>query len=108
MTLMQSSEQDASALRIRQRIFLPHGDYIMWLLIVIGVLIRIPLLPAPLTYASDIWRQADTASIAHNMVGNRLGIFYPQIDWGGNGPGLCGNRVSALHLSHLVAVQALW
>ncbi len=87
MSIIQSETPGRAILERRQRLFLPDGDYLMWLLIILGVLIRLPLLPAPLTYASDIWRQADTASIAHNMIGNLRGILYPQIDWGGTGPG---------------------
>jgi 4-amino-4-deoxy-L-arabinose transferase-like glycosyltransferase len=56
------------------------------LIIVFALLIRLPLLLTPLTYGSDIWRQADTASIAHNFVGS-YDLFYPQINWGGAGPG---------------------
>ncbi len=61
--------------------------YAPMIIIVFGILIRLPLTFLPLTYsATDTWRQADTASIAHNFVdgGN---ILYPQIDWGGTGPG---------------------
>jgi 4-amino-4-deoxy-L-arabinose transferase-like glycosyltransferase len=87
MAIMQSNNPAPSTLQEQLRIRLPCGRYLMWLIILIGVAIRLPLLSAPLTYASDIWRQADTASIAHNMIGNLRGIFYPQIDWGGAGPG---------------------
>jgi 4-amino-4-deoxy-L-arabinose transferase-like glycosyltransferase len=87
MAIMQSNNSAPAALQERLRIWLPHGRHLMWLIILIGLAIRLPLLSAPLTYASDIWRQADTASIAHNMSGNLRGIFYPQIDWGGTGPG---------------------
>ena len=41
----------------------------------------------PMTYGSDIWRQSDTASIAHNFAVNGMNLFFPQIDWGGAGPG---------------------
>ena len=33
------------------------------------------------------WRQADTAAIARNFYHNGFNILYPQIDWGGAGPG---------------------
>ncbi len=56
-------------------------------IILLGVILRIPLLFAPLTFDSDAWRQADTASIAHHFFVNGYKIFYPQIYWGGNGPG---------------------
>ena len=52
-----------------------------------AILIRLPLLPTPLTYANDIWRQADTASIAYHFSINGFKLLYPQIFWGGNGPG---------------------
>src|SRR6266496_3051917 len=61
--------------------------YAAVIIIVFGILIRLPLTFLPLTYSTtDTWRQADTASIAHNFIksGN---ILYPQINWGGNGPG---------------------
>ncbi|WP_433505487.1 ArnT family glycosyltransferase [Pseudonocardia halophobica] len=41
----------------------------------------------PLTYPGDIWRQADTATIARNFARNGMNLFFPQINWGGNGPG---------------------
>ncbi len=41
----------------------------------------------PLTYPGDLWRQTDTASIARNFARNGLQLFYPQINWGGAGPG---------------------
>lgn len=57
------------------------------LVIAVAILIRLPLAFLPLTYsAMYVWRQADTASIAHNFVYNG-NILYPQINWGGNGPG---------------------
>ncbi|MBN1284046.1 MAG: glycosyltransferase family 39 protein [Anaerolineae bacterium] len=61
---------------------------IVALLIVLGLLIRLPLVFAPLTYSnSDDWRQADTASIARNFYENGFNLLYPQINWGGSGPG---------------------
>ncbi len=33
------------------------------------------------------WRQADTQTIARNFTKPGSNIFYPQINWGGNGPG---------------------
>jgi hypothetical protein len=57
------------------------------LMIGLGVLLRLPLLATPLTYATDVWRQADTASIARHFLVNGFRLLYPQIYWGGNGPG---------------------
>jgi 4-amino-4-deoxy-L-arabinose transferase-like glycosyltransferase len=56
--------------------------------IVVGLLIRIPLVVKPFNDGGyDAWREADTASIAHNFYEGGLNILYPQINWGGNGPG---------------------
>ncbi|GAA1319504.1 ArnT family glycosyltransferase [Pseudonocardia xinjiangensis] len=41
----------------------------------------------PLTYPGDIWRQSDTATIARNFATGGMQLFYPQINWGGAGPG---------------------
>ncbi|WP_337873193.1 glycosyltransferase family 39 protein [Ignavibacterium sp.] len=38
------------------------------------------------------WRQADTQNIARNFYKNGESIFYPQINWGGNGPGYVENE----------------
>jgi 4-amino-4-deoxy-L-arabinose transferase-like glycosyltransferase len=58
-------------------------DRIAILTIAVGLLIRIPLI----THSTDLWREADTASIAHFFSINGFKILYPQIFWGGNGPG---------------------
>jgi 4-amino-4-deoxy-L-arabinose transferase-like glycosyltransferase len=43
---------------------------------------------APMTaYPGDMWRQSDTATIARNFAANGMDIFFPQINWGGAGPG---------------------
>lgn len=65
--------------------FLKENPYLI--VIIIGVLVRIPLLFSYLTFNSDAWRQADTASIAHHFYINGYKILYPQIYWGGNSPG---------------------
>ncbi|MCB9450942.1 MAG: glycosyltransferase family 39 protein [Anaerolineaceae bacterium] len=64
-------------------------QYHLIIILVVAVLIRLPLVPTPLTYSlTDTWRQADTASIAHNLNhGGRFNVFYPQVDWGGSSPG---------------------
>ena len=58
-------------------------DRVAILIIGFGLLIRIPLI----LYSSGDWRPADTASIAHFFLVNGFKILYPQIYWGGNGPG---------------------
>src|SRR5260221_1402904 len=57
------------------------------LIVIFGILLRLPLVFLPLNYMMYPWRPADTASIAHNFVDNGYHLFYPQIDWGGAGPG---------------------
>jgi hypothetical protein len=64
------------------------GKYFHILIIISGVLVRLPLVSLPLNvYGTDGWRQADTASIARHFFLNGYRILYPQIYWGGNGPG---------------------
>jgi hypothetical protein len=53
------------------------------LIIGLGCLIRIPTILYPFL----MWRTDDTASIAHFFRVNGFKILYPQIFWGGNGPG---------------------
>jgi 4-amino-4-deoxy-L-arabinose transferase-like glycosyltransferase len=47
---------------------------------------RLPLWLDP-TRAVNGWRQSDLASVARNFYAQGHGLFYPQIDWGGAGPG---------------------
>lgn len=58
------------------------------LIILISIVMRLPFIFAPELHGFQgaTWRQADTASIAHNFTGSE-NILFPQIDWGGNGPG---------------------
>jgi 4-amino-4-deoxy-L-arabinose transferase-like glycosyltransferase len=56
--------------------------------ILAAMMIRLPLALRPLSATSDPWREADTASIARNFyISPQPNILYPQINWGGNGPG---------------------
>jgi 4-amino-4-deoxy-L-arabinose transferase-like glycosyltransferase len=59
----------------------------VFLIILCAVLLYVPLLGTPLTYRNDSWREADTASIARLFYRDGFHILYPQIYWGGNGPG---------------------
>ena len=62
-----------------------------------GLLCRLYNLTAPfLDYHS--WRQTDTAAIARNFYYNGFNILYPQIDWGGAGPGYVESEFSWSHL----------
>jgi 4-amino-4-deoxy-L-arabinose transferase-like glycosyltransferase len=42
---------------------------------------------APMTYPGDLWRQSDTATMARNFARDGMNLFFPQINWGGAGPG---------------------
>lgn len=57
------------------------------LIVALAVLVRVPLIVLPITYRQDIWRQADTASIARNFLTDP-NILFPRINWGGAGPGI--------------------
>ena len=61
--------------------------YTHLIIIFSGTILRIPLLFTPLSFAIDEWRQTDTASIAYLFYANGHRLFYPQIFWGGSGPG---------------------
>ncbi|TNE52037.1 MAG: glycosyltransferase family 39 protein [Deltaproteobacteria bacterium] len=60
---------------------------LLWSLVGVATLLRIPLCCTPLAYKSDVWRQADTASIAHHFYHYGFKLWYPQVFWGGAGPG---------------------
>ncbi len=60
------------------------------LIIIFGVIVRLPFVFIPQFssgFQHTAWRQTDTASIAHNFWENGFRLLYPQINWGGNGPG---------------------
>ncbi|GAA4697106.1 hypothetical protein GCM10023215_39060 [Pseudonocardia yuanmonensis] len=61
-----------------------------WVLAIAAVVVALSVVRAfaPMTaYPGDIWRQSDTATIARNFAANGMNIFFPQINWGGAGPG---------------------
>lgn len=61
-----------------------------WVLAIAAVVVVLSVVRAfaPMTaYPGDIWRQSDTATIARNFATNGMNIFFPQINWGGAGPG---------------------
>jgi 4-amino-4-deoxy-L-arabinose transferase-like glycosyltransferase len=67
-----------------------HGDRLgRCALGVVGVVVLLSVVRAfaPMVWLGDIWRAADTATIARNFYDNGLQLFYPQINWGGSGPG---------------------
>jgi hypothetical protein len=70
------------------KIYHTDPDRIALLVIALGVLIQVPLVFKPFTDAAGgLWRQTDTASIAHHFLVNGFRILYPQIYWGGSSPG---------------------
>jgi len=64
-----------------------NQDKVAMAVILFGFLLRIPFVFTGIGTLSHPWRPADTASIAHNFLVNGFQIFYPQINWGGAGPG---------------------
>ena len=58
-----------------------------WIMVGVATLIRLPLVFSSLAYRIDVWRQADTVSIARHFYENGFHLLYPQIYWGGAGPG---------------------
>jgi 4-amino-4-deoxy-L-arabinose transferase-like glycosyltransferase len=62
-------------------------DRVAFFIIALSILISTRLLFTPLTYANDSWREADDTSIAHHFLVNGFRLLYPQINWGGSGPG---------------------
>ncbi len=58
-------------------------------LIVVAVVTALSVVRAfaPMTYPGDLWRQSDTATIARNFALNGMNVFFPQVNWGGAGPG---------------------
>ena len=59
----------------------------VWSVVAVVVALSVVRAFAPMTYPGDIWRQSDTATIARNFAANGMNIFFPQINWGGSGPG---------------------
>ncbi|MGB8310515.1 MAG: glycosyltransferase family 39 protein [Halobacteriota archaeon] len=73
-------------LRERIKSFLSIDRVILLSLIFLQLLLTLNHITSPfLDYHA--WRQADTAAIARNFYHNGFNILYPQIDWGGAGPG---------------------
>ncbi len=85
---MEQSSQKARIKVISEHItnIFSNEKNVLIALMLFGLLCRLFNLATPLLdYHS--WRQTDTAAIARNFYYNGFNIFYPQIDWGGAGPG---------------------
>ena len=54
-------------------------------LFVVGALLRVVNIWQPIDQPS--WREADVAGIARNFDREEMNLFYPRIDWRGDGPG---------------------
>lgn len=76
-----------SPMRQSARTWANSGAWVYGLLVCLGLGLRALLVPAPLTYGSDIWRQSDTATIAQHFYEGGYRLLWPQISWGGDGPG---------------------
>lgn len=63
----------------------PDNIFIFTVIVGSAVLL-LPLVGASFSFGSE-WRQTDTASIAHHFYINGYQVLYPQIFWGGAGPG---------------------
>uniref|UniRef100_A0A7V3E6N1 Glycosyltransferase RgtA/B/C/D-like domain-containing protein n=1 Tax=Ignavibacterium album TaxID=591197 RepID=A0A7V3E6N1_9BACT len=77
---------DLEILRERKKI-LPGLIIFIWVIIQLTI-----SLPESILDDWMSWRQADTQNIARNFYKNGESIFYPQINWGGNGPGYVENE----------------
>jgi 4-amino-4-deoxy-L-arabinose transferase-like glycosyltransferase len=60
--------------------------YAIFLILALAFALRAKHVDAPVIGVHS-WRQADTAAIARNYHENGYRLLYPQIDWGGEGPG---------------------
>ncbi len=68
-------------------------NFLLGLIIFVWVIIQLTVsLPESILDDWMSWRQADTQNIARNFYKNGESIFYPQINWGGNGPGYVENE----------------
>jgi Dolichyl-phosphate-mannose-protein mannosyltransferase len=67
----------------------PEGRLGRPALVVVAVVTALSVVRAfaPMTYPGDLWRQSDTATIARNFSLNGMNVLFPQINWGGAGPG---------------------
>ena len=62
------------------------GRRILWALLALGLVVRLPHLGMP-PIGVHSWRQSDTAAIARNYREHGYRFGMPQVDWGGAGPG---------------------
>jgi 4-amino-4-deoxy-L-arabinose transferase-like glycosyltransferase len=57
-------------------------------LFVLGAVVRSLKLGYPVSvHSPETWREADVAAIARNFYHESMNLFYPRIDWRGDGPG---------------------
>lgn len=70
----------------------PNGDpalrFALTTIFVLALLIRLPDVWRPVDgTVRDSWRETDVAGIARNFYREGMNLFYPRIDWRGDGPG---------------------
>lgn len=56
-------------------------------LVAAGGLLRLANLDRPVPMSSVSWRESDVAAIARSYLTEGFALFYPRIDWRGDGPG---------------------
>jgi 4-amino-4-deoxy-L-arabinose transferase-like glycosyltransferase len=64
----------------------PRSQKAILLILAVALISRLPLVLDP-ARAVVGWRQSDLASVARNFYEHGHSLLYPQIDWGGAGPG---------------------
>ncbi len=74
-------------------------------LVLLLIALRVPGLNEPLIGVHD-HRMNDTAAMARNYHENGMRLFYPQIDWGGSGPGYIEETFPLYAFSVAVLYQA--
>ena len=80
--------------------------YRLALVLALALALRLVHLGAPILGVHS-WRQADTAAIARNFHENGYRFAYPQVDWGGAGPGYVESEFPAFPYAVALAYGAL-
>src|SRR5262249_9968548 len=97
----------------------PHGALsghlgwrrLMATVVLAAVVVRVPWIHHPFVDAW-CWRQSDVAMIARNFYEGGFNLLFPQINWGGGGPGYVGTEFPLVPflaaLGYLVLGEAEW
>jgi 4-amino-4-deoxy-L-arabinose transferase-like glycosyltransferase len=76
------------------------------LVLCVALALRLVHVSAPILGVHS-WRQADTAAMARNFHENGYRFLYPQVDWGGSGPGYVECELPAFPYAVALAYRAL-